>query len=318
MMPARNKSNEINITRIYEAPLDAVWDAWNDPEQVAKWWGPRGFTLTTHSKDLRTGGHWNYTMHGPDGTDYPNTTQYLEVVPHKKLVYDHGGHEDRPPMFRVTVLFSEASGKTKMDMSMALPTPETAAETRKFIKKAGGDSTWDRLAEYLAKESSGKDQFVINRTFDAPLDVMFQMWTDPKHIAKWLAPTGFDMEFIRSDVKPGGSTFWFMTNNQDVKMYGRAEYHKIEKPSRLVYTQQFCDEKENISRHPKAPTWPATMLTTVELTAEAPDRTRVTVTWEPYGPTTREELETFINARAGMTQGWTGSFDKLEAILANA
>ena len=52
------------------------------------------------------------------------------------------------------------------------------------------------------------------------------------------------MEFIRSDIRPGGSTFYFMTNHQDVKMYGRAEYLKIEKPDRLVYTQQFCDENE--------------------------------------------------------------------------
>ena len=61
---------------------------------------------------------------------------------------------------------------------MTLPTPEAAEETRKFIKKAGGDSTWDRLAEYLEKESSGKDEFVINRTFDAPLETMFEMWTE--------------------------------------------------------------------------------------------------------------------------------------------
>src|SRR6185295_4358581 len=99
-----------------------------------------------------------------------------------------------------------------------------------------------------------------------------------------------------ADIRTGGTTFFFITNNADTKMYCRAEYLKIEKPGRIVYTQQFCDEKENISRHPMAPTWPATMLTTVELTAEAPDRTRVTVTWEPYGPTTREELEAFINA----------------------
>ena len=90
-----------------------MWDAWTDPEQVAQWWGPRGFTLTTHSKDLRTGGHWNYTMHGPDGTDYPNTTKYLEVEKHAKLVYDHGANDDRPPLFRVTVLFSERQAKRK-------------------------------------------------------------------------------------------------------------------------------------------------------------------------------------------------------------
>jgi uncharacterized protein YndB with AHSA1/START domain len=316
-MPAKSKSNELRLTRVYDAPAGAVWDAWTDPEQVAQWWGPRGFTLTTHSKDLRPGGHWHYTMHGADGTDYINKTIYHEVETHKKLVYDHGGNDERKPLFRVTVLFAEAGGKTRMDMTMALPTPEAAEEARKFIKRAGGDSTWDRLAEYLEKESSGKEQFVINRTFDAPLDVMFEMWTNPKHLSKWLAPTGFEMEYIRSDINPGGSTLFFMTNNKDVKFYGRAEYQKIQKPDTIVYTQQFCDENENLSRHPKAPTWPATMLTTVKLAAEDADRTRVTVTWEPHGPTTREELEAFISARAGMTQGWTGSFDKLEELLAS-
>lgn len=316
-MSAKNKSNEISITRIYDAPVEAVWDAWTDPEQVAQWWGPRGFTLTTHSKDLRPGGHWTYTMHGPDGVDYPNKALYFEVEQYAKLVYDHGANDDRPALFHVTVLFSEVGGKTKMEMSMRLPTPEAAEETRKFIKAAGGNATWDRLAEYLEHESTGKQKFVINRSFDVPLELMFEMWTDPKHFSQWLAPTGFQMQFIRSDIQPGSSTFYFMTGDGKTKMYGRAEYLKIEKPGRLVYTQQFCDENEKIARHPMAPTWPETMLTTVELTAEDADRTRVTVSWEPHGATTPEELETFVKSRGGMTQGWTGSFDKLEAYLSD-
>ena len=312
----KSKSSEIRITRVYDAPVKAVWEAWTDPAQVAQWWGPRGFTLTTHSKDLRPGGSWTYTMHGPDGVDYPNKTHYFEVEKYSKLVYEHGANDNQPALFRVTVLFSESKGKTKMEMSMGLPTPEAAEETRKFIKKAGGDATWDRLAEYLTKEASGKEQFVISRSFVAPLEVMFEMWTDPKHFSRWLPPTGFQMEFIRSDIRPGGSSFYFMTGSGNSKMYGRAEYLSIEKPDRVVYTQQFCDEQEKITRHPMAPTWPETMLTTVTLTEEGPDRTRVTVTWEPYGPTTSEELDTFIKAKGGMTQGWTGSFDKLEATLA--
>src|SRR6187399_2746589 len=313
-MVAKNTSNEIRITRIYDAPVKVVWDAWTDPAQVAKWWGPRGFTLTTHSKDLRPGGHWNYTMHGPDGVDWPNTTIYHEVEVGSKLVYDHGGSDDRPPLFRVTALFSEVKGKTKLEMTMSLATPEVAEETRKFIKKAGGESTWDRLAEYLEKESTGTEKFVINRSFDAPIDVMFDMWTNPKHFSKWLPPTGFDMEFIRVDIRSGGSSFYVM-KGANFTMYGKAEYLKIEKPDTIIYTQRFCDANENISRHPMAPTWPETMLTTVKLAAEGPDRTRVTVTWEVVGKATPEEMDTFIKARGGMTQGWTGSFDKLEDYL---
>lgn len=314
-MPVRSKSNEITLTRVYDAPVDVVWDAWTDPAQAAQWWGPRGFTITTHSKDLRPGGHWRYTMHGPDGVDYANTTVYLEVEKYKKLVYDHGGNDERKPLFRVTVLFSETKGKTRMEMTMALPTPEEAEQTRGFIKKAGGNATWDRLAEYLAKTQGARDMFVINRSFEAPIDVMFKMWTEPEHITKWLAPTGFDMEFIRADIKEGGNTFFMMSNKSGMKMYARAHYVEIRKPDRIVYTQQFCDENEKLSRHPMAPVWPDTMLTTIELTEEGSDQTRVTVTTECHGATTPEELEAFIKARAGMTIGWTGSFDKLEDYL---
>src|SRR3954462_12736269 len=109
-MAAKNKSNEIKISRDYEAPVRVVWDAWTDPDQVAKWWGPRGFTLTTRSKDVRVGGTWDYTMHGPDGEDYPNLAKYLEVEKYSRLVYDHGGTHDKPALFRVTVNFAEVGG----------------------------------------------------------------------------------------------------------------------------------------------------------------------------------------------------------------
>lgn len=314
-MPAVPKSNEIRITRIYDAPVKTVWDAWVEPEQVRQWWGPRGFTLTSHSKDVRTDGHWNYTMHGPDGTDYPNKTKYLEVEKYKKMVYDHGGNDEQAPLFRVTVLFSEMKGKTNMEMSMALATPEAAEETKKFIKKAGGNATWDRLAEYLEKQNSGKEKFVINRSFAAPIETLFAMWTEPKHFHRWLPPTGFDMEFIRADIREGGNSFYKMTNHKDVTMYGKVMYHKIQKPDCLIYSQQFCDANENMSRHPFAPTWPETMLTHVAFTEEGPDQTRVTVTWTPCETATPEEIDVFVKAKGGMTMGWTGSFDKLDALL---
>ncbi len=154
-MTNETKPNEISIIRFYDAPVKAVWEAWTDDKQVGQWWGPRGFTLTTHSKDLRVGGHWHYTMHGPDGVDYVNKTKYLEVEKMRKLVYDHGGNDERKPLFRVTALFSEDKGGTRLQMTMACPTPEDAVQTRGFIKKAGGNATWDRLAEYIAETEKG-------------------------------------------------------------------------------------------------------------------------------------------------------------------
>lgn len=309
-MSAKNKANEIYITRIYDAPVKMVWDAWVDPEQVGKWWGPRGFTLTTHHKDVRVGGTWDYIMHGPDGVDYPNLTIFHEVKKYSKLVYDHGGSKDRPPLFRVTVDFIDLGEKTKLELVFALDSAEAAKETKKFIKKAGGDSTWDRLAEFL----SPTDKFVINRSFEAPIDTVFQAWTDPKHFEKWLPPTGSTMKFIRADIKAGGSTFYRMEGAHGV-LYGKAKYLEIVRPNRIVYTQIFCDEQEKISRHPLAPTWPETMLTTVDFAVEEPSRTRVTITWVVYGDASQAERDTFRQAKAGMTQGWTGSFDKLEDYL---
>jgi uncharacterized protein YndB with AHSA1/START domain len=310
-MAAKNKPNEIYLTRIYDAPVKMVWDAWTDPKQVGKWWGPRGFTITTHEMNVKTGGIWSYIMHGPDGVDYVNKTKFLEVEKYSRMVYDHGGNDEKKPVFRVTVDFSETSGKTKMEMTMTLPNAEAAAEAKKFIKKAGGDSTWDRLAEYLSDDKP----FVINRSFDVPLDVMFEMWTDPKHFMQWLPPAGMTMQFLRADIRPGGSGFYVMSGI-NIKMYGKINYLEITKPNRLVYTQVFCDEKENITHHPMAPTWPETMLTKVTLSEEGPSRTRVSIVWEIYGEATAAERATFHKEKGGMTQGWTGSFDKLEDYLA--
>jgi uncharacterized protein YndB with AHSA1/START domain len=314
-MAARSKSNIITITRMYDAPLRAVWEAWTIPEEVAQWWGPRGFTLTTHSRDFRTGGHWHYTMHGPDGTDYENTAQYLEVVPQQRMVYDHGGHKDRPPLFRVTALFSEHEGRTRLDMSMALATPEAAEETRRFIRKAGGESTWDRLAEYLGKQIAGKEQFFIARSFSAHIERVYEMWTDPSHLCQWMPPVGATMRFLRAEPRVGGSSLYVMTFDGGEPMYGLIRYIALEKPHRIAYTQQFCDENENVTRPPFFSHWPETMLAAVEFTAEDAESTRVTVRWEPQSDASPSDIAEFVKQRGSMTGGWTGSFEKLEAVL---
>jgi uncharacterized protein YndB with AHSA1/START domain len=312
-MPA--KPNEIQIVRVYDAPVKLVWEAWTDPEQVGKWWGPRGFTLTTRSKDLRPGGKWLYTMHGPDGTDYPNITTYHEVVKYERLVYDHGANEERDKLFTVTVTFREEKGKTTMHMTMTLPSPEEAAAAKQFIRDANGNSTWDRLGEYLEAETTGKDLFVINRSFEAGIKTVFEMWADPEHFSRWMGPKGATLSFINTDVREGGSSHYAMTNADGGLMYGQLNYRKISPHHLLIYTQNFCDRDGNLTKPPFAPTWPDMMLTTVTFAEEGPMETRVTVRWEVWGEATDTERRTFHDAKAGMMEGWNGAFDKLEAVL---
>lgn len=316
--PAPISANDIRLIRIYDAPVALVWDAWTDSAKVAQWWGPRGFSLTTHSKDLRPGGSWVYTMHGPDGTDWPNFTRYHEVEPHSRLVYDHGASsEDAQPMFRVTATFRDLQGKTELDFRMTLPTPEAAQQARVFVKAAGGNATWDRLAEYVEKAQSSQEIFVINRSFAAPIGTVFDMWTTPEHVAAWLPPAGFTMAFQRADIRTGGDATFSMSNG-DVTMYARHEYVQVRRPDRLAYLQTFTDEHGNVSRQPGAPTWPEATLVTVVFAEEGPSETRVTVRFDVHGAVTPEEVATFVGERAGMTLGWSGSFDALEALLAGA
>jgi uncharacterized protein YndB with AHSA1/START domain len=307
------KDNEIELIRVYDAPVKTVWHAWVDDDKVGKWWGPRGFSITTHSKDLRPGGHWKYTMHGPDGKDWPNITQYHEVEPYKKMVYDHGATEKSPPMFKVTVLFEDLKGRTRMTMTMTLPDAAAARNTRAFIKQAGGNATWDRLAEQLEKDATGQEVFVIAHAFDAPIERVFEAWADPERMAHWMGPKGATMEILKADVRKGGGLFYKMPSGEST-MYGKIEYLQIAKPDRLVYRQCFCDAQGNVARHPMAPAWPEFMHTTVDFVSEGLDRTRVIVRWAPEKPTAAE-LEIFVKARAGMTGGWDGSFDKLEDYL---
>lgn len=314
-MYARSDSHELTLTRIYEFPVRQVWDAWTDVNQAAKWWGPRGFTITTHSKDLRTGGSWHYTMHGPDGTDYENITKYFEVVPLKRLVYDHGAGPNRPPLFRVTVNFTETAGRTTMQMTMAFATPEAAAESAKFIKFAGGNATWDRLGEYLEKSHHDQDVFIINRVFLTDPQTMFRMWTDPEQISRWLPPTGMTMKYIHAEVREGGESEYEMATD-NFKLRGKCRYLELKKPDRVVYLQWFVDEAGQVGRHPGLPQWPAMMKTTVLIQEETPTLTRVRVEWRPHGDVNAAEIAAFIEHRGSMTQGWTGSFDKLEAIFA--
>ncbi|HPI41195.1 MAG TPA: SRPBCC family protein [Pseudobdellovibrionaceae bacterium] len=313
-MKPKNNSNELTLTRVFDAPVKLVWEAWTDPNKAAQWWGPRGFSITTKSKDLRPGGKWIYTMHGPDGTDYPNITTYFVIEPLKRLQYDHGANENQKALFRVNVLFSESHGQTTMKMTMTFESSQIAIDMCKFIKEAGGNSTWDRLGEYLEEKYNNKNIFLLNRVFEAPIDVVFDMFTNPAHIEKWQPPSGFSMKILDGKIETGNSVFYEMGNNE-VKFYGRSTYQKILRPEFISFYQEFCNEGGQNTKYPGAPVWPAMWLTFVTFTEEEASTTRITLKSEIIDNYSSDELTAFLAARGGMTQGWNGSFDRLEILL---
>ncbi len=142
---------EILQTRLFDAPRELVWKAWTEPEHIAQWWGPTGFSTTTQSAEVRTGGHWYHVMRGPDGTEYPNFMEYIEVRKPERIVYtNRGDGETASISFEVTATFEEEPGGTRVTMRMVFP---TAAErdyvVREYGAIEGGKQTLARLAEHL-------------------------------------------------------------------------------------------------------------------------------------------------------------------------
>jgi len=144
---------EILMSRLLNAPRELVFKAWTEPEHVAQWWGPTGFTNTIHEMEVKPGGVWRFIMHAPDGRDYPNKIVFIEVVKPERLVYRHAGDADTEPVnFHVTVTFEKQGDKTLLTMRMVF---ESAAELdrvdREYGAIEGAKQHVDRLEEYLRK-----------------------------------------------------------------------------------------------------------------------------------------------------------------------
>ncbi len=154
------KTDELVITRIFDAPRERVWKAWTEPEQAMKWWGPKEFTSPACKIDFRVGGKYLFCMRSPDGKDYWSTGVYKEIVLHERIVCTdsfadeqgnvvpgshYGMGDDFPMEMTVTVTFEDIGGKTKMTLKHAgMPGAEMSDMTGQ-----GWNGSFDKLAESL-------------------------------------------------------------------------------------------------------------------------------------------------------------------------
>ena len=137
---------ELVTTRVLDAPRERVFSAFSDAAHLAQWWGPQGFRNTFHEFDLRAGGAWRYTMHGPNGADYPNESVFVEIVKPERIVIEHVSG----PRFRLTITLTAEAGRTRLTWRQRVP---TAADCDKIKALAipANEQNLDRLEARLAQ-----------------------------------------------------------------------------------------------------------------------------------------------------------------------
>ena|SRR5690349_1167378 len=146
-------SREIVMTRVFDAPRQMVFDAFSKPELLKRWFGPRGWTLSTCEVDLRVGGGFRFVLRGPDGREMGMRGVYKVIAPPDRSVHmetfdDFPGSESQ-----VTADFIERDGKTTFTATVLYPSEQVRDAVIASGMEHGAAESYDRLAELLASSN---------------------------------------------------------------------------------------------------------------------------------------------------------------------
>ena len=236
-------------TRVFDAPPERVYKAWTDPKQLARWFPPEGFSAPVCELDVRVGGAMRLDMKGPEGEPFngrlfPGRGVYREVVPNKRLTFTFTPEMDGKamPSVLMTVEFEGQAGKTKLTIQQTLDTVADYEEMVKTGMREGIAESLGKLAGVLSGRSSDRGVTVDGRrltlvhVYDAPRDLVWQAYTDPKHIVQWEFAADWEAPFAETDLRPGGA-FRIGMRPADHSQEGfvfEGKYREVIKPERLV------------------------------------------------------------------------------------
>jgi uncharacterized protein YndB with AHSA1/START domain len=143
-------TREIVLSRWLDAPVERVFRAYTDHDQLPRWWGPAGYTCETSEIDIRQGGRWRFTMHGPDGQDWPNLIEYLEVRAPERLRLRLSSGQAGDPGFDVVITFEARDGRTRLTQRTVFASAAACDEVKAFGATELGQTTLDKLEAFLA------------------------------------------------------------------------------------------------------------------------------------------------------------------------
>jgi uncharacterized protein YndB with AHSA1/START domain len=154
-VPSAAADREIVISRMIDAPRELVFEAFTEARHLSRWWGPEGFTTTTREFEFRVGGAWDFVMHGPEGTDYPEWITWTEIAPPERIALLHGELRGDPNAFESVLTFRPdgADGSvTRVEMRTVFPSEELRAEAvEKYHAIEGGRQTLSKLAAHVTE-----------------------------------------------------------------------------------------------------------------------------------------------------------------------
>ncbi len=229
---------ELVLTRVFDAPRALVFKAWTDPKHVARWWGPGGFTNPVCEWDARPGSPIRVDMTGPDGVVYPMGGVFHEIVEPERLVFTTIGLDEKGNALHEvhnTVTFAEHEGKTKLTLHAVVVKAAPATAAALAGMEEGWSQSLDKLSEHVEDAAATANrQIVVTRVFNAPRELVFTAWTDPKHVAQWWGPNGFTITVHEMDVRPGGVWRFVMHGPDGTDFPNKIAFVEITPPERLV------------------------------------------------------------------------------------
>jgi uncharacterized protein YndB with AHSA1/START domain len=160
----------------------------------------------------------------------------------------------------------------------------------------------------------GEPTFTLNRTFDAPRALVWKVYTEVEHLAKWWGPKGFSWLSGTLDLRPGGVFHYGIRGPAGQEMWGKFVYREIAAPERLVFTNSFSDADGGTVRAPFNPNWPLEVLNTITF-SESNGKTLLAMSGSPFNAT-KEERDAFEAMKPSLDQGFKGTLNQLAEHLA--
>jgi uncharacterized protein YndB with AHSA1/START domain len=149
MSQANDPNAAVSTERLLPADPRTIFAAFEQPDRLAQWWGPSGFTNTFERFEFRPGGRWVFVMHGPNGAGYPNESVFREIQPDARIVIEHAVK----PWYRLTVTLVPHGDGTRLTWVQEFESPEMAAKMRRISEPANAQNL-DRLQSLLASEGA--------------------------------------------------------------------------------------------------------------------------------------------------------------------